>query len=330
MREKINEIKQQFDSDKSSLTPEEIRLKYLSKKGLVTSLFSEFKNVPKEDKKDIGAAVNILKTEIEDAVKSNEGGAEVKKAPAKIDLTLPGRKPKVAKLHPITEVMEDIKTFFKRYGFEIADGPEVEDDFHNFEALNLPKDHPARDMQDTLYITEDTVLRTHTSNVQIRAMEEQKPPIRLIAPGRVFRRDTADATHSPFFHQCEGLVVDENISFGDLKGIIEQFAEYMFGEGVKVRFRTSFFPFTEPSFEYDFSCVFCGGSGCKVCKGIGWIEISGAGMVDPNVFGFVNIDSEKYTGYAFGMGIERIAMLKYKVNDIRLFYENDQRFLNQF
>lgn len=330
MREKIKNIKVQFDTDKATLSMEELRLKFLSKKGLVTSLFSDFKSVPKEDKKDIGQLVNVLKTEIEAFVKSDSSDADVKKSPSKIDLSLPGRKPKMAKLHPITEIMEDIKTFFKRYGFEIADGPEVEDDFHNFEALNLPKDHPARDMQDTLYITEDTVLRTHTSNVQIRAMEDQKPPIRLIAPGRVYRRDTADATHSPFFHQCEGLVVDENISFGDLKGIIEKFAQYMFGDDVKVRFRTSFFPFTEPSFEYDFSCVFCGGSGCKVCKGIGWIEISGAGMVDPNVFGFVNIDSEKYTGYAFGMGIERIAMLKYKVNDIRLFYENDQRFLKQF
>ena len=330
MREKIKNIKTQFDTDKSSLSKEELRLRYLGKKGLVTSLFTDFKSVPKEDKKDVGQLVNVLKTEIEAFVKSDSDEVDVKKSPSKIDLSLPGRKPKIAKLHPITEIMEDIKTFFKRYGFEIADGPEVEDDFHNFEALNLPKDHPARDMQDTLYITEDTVLRTHTSNVQIRAMEEQKPPIRLIAPGRVYRRDTADATHSPFFHQCEGLVVDENVSFGDLKGIIEKFAQYMFGDDVKVRFRTSFFPFTEPSFEYDFSCVFCGGKGCKVCKGIGWIEISGAGMVDPNVFGFVNIDPEKYTGYAFGMGIERIAMLKYKVNDIRLFYENDQRFLKQF
>lgn len=330
MREKIKNIKAQFDTDKTTLSTEELRLKFLSKKGLVTSLFADFKSVPKEDKKDVGQLVNVLKTEIEGFVKSDSNEEEIKKSPSKIDLSLPGRKPKMANLHPITEIMEDIKTFFKRYGFEIADGPEVEDDFHNFEALNLPKDHPARDMQDTLYVTEDTVLRTHTSNVQIRAMEDQKPPIRLIAPGRVYRRDTADATHSPFFHQCEGLVVDENISFGDLKGIIEKFAQYMFGDEVKVRFRTSFFPFTEPSFEYDFSCVFCGGSGCKVCKGIGWIEISGAGMVDPNVFGFVNIDSEKYTGYAFGMGIERIAMLKYKVNDIRLFYENDQRFLKQF
>ena len=330
MLTKINDIKTEFDADSSSLSKEELRLKYLSKKGLISALFASFKDVPKEEKKAVGAAVNVLKSEIETFVKAGRDDEEQKKAPAKIDLSLPGRKPNVAKLHPITQVMEDIKTFFKRYGFEIADGPEIEDDFHNFEALNLPKDHPARDMQDTLYITEETVLRTHTSNVQIRAMEEQKPPIRLIAPGRVFRRDTADATHSPFFHQCEGLVVDETISFGDLKGMIEKFAAYMFGEGVKVRFRTSYFPFTEPSFEYDFSCVFCKGSGCKVCKGIGWIEISGAGMVDPNVFGFVNIDSEKYTGYAFGMGIERIAMLKYKVNDIRLFYENDQRFLNQF
>jgi phenylalanyl-tRNA synthetase alpha chain len=330
MKDKIESINQSFLEDKSTLSFEDIRLKYLSKKGLVTSLFSEFKSLPKEEKKAIGQLVNQLKTEVENFIQGDGGNKKTKKDKSKIDLTLPGRKPSVKKLHPISLVMEDIKKFFKRYGFQIAEGPEVEDDFHNFEALNLPEDHPARDMQDTLYTKNGLLLRTHTSNVQIREMEKQKPPIRLIAPGRVYRRDTADATHSPFFHQVEGLVVDENISFGDLKGIIEEFAKFMFGKDVKVRFRTSFFPFTEPSFEYDFSCVFCGGSGCSVCKHIGWIEIAGAGMVDPNVFGFVNIDSEKYTGYAFGMGIERIAMLKYKVNDIRLFYENDQRFLKQF
>ena len=215
-------------------------------------------------------------------------------------------------------------------GFIVLDGPELESDYYNFEALNIPKSHPARDMQDTLYITEDIVLRTHTSPVQIRVMERQKPPIRMIAPGRVYRRDTPDASHSPFFHQVEGLVVDEGVSFADLKGIIAAFAHRMFGKDIDVRFRPSFFPFTEPSAEYDFSCVFCRGKGCNVCKGTGWMEISGSGMVHPNVFKSVGLDSEKYTGYAFGMGIDRIAMLKYGINDIRLLFENDLRFLNQF
>ncbi|MFC2088342.1 phenylalanine--tRNA ligase subunit alpha, partial [Calditrichota bacterium] len=247
-----------------------------------------------------------------------------------IDLTLPGRKTFIGRMHPLSIVLEEIKRIFYNMGFRVEDGPEIETDFYNFEALNIPKDHPARDMQDTLYITEDIVLRTHTSPVQIRVMQANKPPISIIAPGRVYRRDTPDASHSPFFHQVEGLVVDEGINFGDLKGVITAFAHKMFGSDIKVRFRPSFFPFTEPSAEYDFNCVFCRGKGCKVCKNTGWVEISGAGMVDPNVFDAVGYDSEEYTGYAFGMGVDRIAMLKYGIDDIRLFFENDLRFLNQF
>jgi len=223
-----------------------------------------------------------------------------------------------------------MKSIFYGMGFSVEDGPEIETDYYCFEALNIPKNHPARDMQDTLYITEDVVLRTHTSPVQVRVMEKTQPPVRIIAPGRVYRRDTPDASHSPFFHQVEGLVVDEGICFGDLKGVITAFAHKMFGSDIKVRFRPSFFPFTEPSAEYDFVCVFCRGKGCRVCKNTGWVEISGAGMVDPNVFKYVNYDSEKYTGYAFGMGVDRIAMLKYGIYDIRLFFENDYRFLEQF
>ena len=330
MLDKIESLKKEFLSDKDKIKDlEELRIKYLAKKGKLTELLGLFPQVANEQKKEFGQNVNQLKKEIESFVQNN-ASSSTSSEKANIDLTLPGRKWKSSKLHPISQILLDIKTFFKRYGFKVADGPEIEDDFHNFEALNIPEDHPARDMHDTLFIKSGGLLRSHTSNVQIRTMENEKPPIRIIAPGRVYRNDTPDATHSPFFHQVEGLLVDENVSFADLKGIIENFAEYMFGKGIKVRFRPSYFPFTEPSFEYDFNCPFCKGNGCSVCKQTGWIEISGAGMVDPNVFGFVNIDSEKYTGYAFGMGLDRIAMIKYQIKDIRLFYENDLRFLNQF
>ncbi|MEK7713770.1 MAG: phenylalanine--tRNA ligase subunit alpha, partial [Deltaproteobacteria bacterium] len=233
------------------------------------------------------------------------------------------------KRHPLSIVMDEVVGIFTRIGFSVADGPEIETDYYNFEALNIPRDHPARDMQDTFYISEDIVLRTHTSPVQIRTMERQAPPIRIIAPGSVYRCDS-DVTHSPMFHQVEGLIVDKGISFGDLKGILKTFVGEMFGEDVSLRFRPSFFPFTEPSAEVDIQCVLCRGDGCRVCSGTGWLEIMGCGMVDPAVFNFVKYDPEIYTGFAFGMGIERIAMLKYKINDIRLFFENDVRFLNQF
>lgn len=329
MIDDIKEIEKLFNIDKSTLTAEEIRVKYLSKKGVLTSLLKRISEVPVEDRKQFGISGNELKNKIDDFIKGASENIHIKK-PANIDLTLPGRKLNFGNLHPLTIVLNDIKRFFKRYGFSVADGPEIETDFYNFEALNIPQDHPARDMHDTLFTNVEKLLRSHTSNVQIRKMEKNSPPIRVIAPGRVYRKDTPDATHSPVFHQVEGLVVDEGVSFADLKGIIESFAEFMFGGGVKVRFRPSYFPFTEPSFEYDFNCPFCKGNGCRVCKFTGWIEISGAGMVDPNVFGFVNIDSEKYTGYAFGMGLERIAMIRHQVKDIRAFYENDLRFLKQF
>ena len=329
MIDKVKELDEQFEKDLNTLNSEEIRIKYLSKKGELTSLLKRITEVDVQDRKDFGIAGNELKKKIELSISGTKND-ESKEKVAKIDLTLPGRKLDLANLHPLTQVLNDIKRFFKRYGFSIADGPEIETDFYNFEALNIPQDHPARDMHDTLFTNIELLLRSHTSNVQIRKMEKQKPPIRVIAPGRVYRKDTPDATHSPVFHQVEGLVVDEGVSFADLKGIIEAFAKYMFGAGVKVRFRPSYFPFTEPSFEYDFNCPFCKGKGCRVCKHTGWIEISGAGMVDPNVFSFVNIDSEKYTGYAFGMGLERIAMIRHQVSDIRSFYENDVRFLKQF
>lgn len=331
----IKNIDREFEALKNQIKTkvdlEDFRVKFLGRKGKLATLFADLKNVASEEKPRVGKELNILKQKIEaalDDMKSNLKHSEPQKS--QIDLSLPGRKPWAGHKHPLTSILNEIKTIFKSLGFAVKDGPEIETDFYNFEALNIPRDHPARDMQDTLYITEDVVLRTHTSPVQVRVMKNQQPPIRIIAPGRVYRRDTPDASHSPFFHQVEGLVVDEGISFGDLKGVISAFAHRMFGSEIKVRFRPSFFPFTEPSAEYDFLCVFCKGKGCRVCKNTGWVEISGAGMVDPHVFKNVGYDTEKYTGYAFGMGIDRIAMLKYNIDDIRLFFENDMRFLTQF
>ncbi len=330
--EKIrNEFLQESKAFKSLQDLEQFRVKFLGRKGLISSAFDRMGEIPKEERPMFGKALNELKKELEaqyQALMNRFKQAEEKKQ--RLDLTLPGRKPFVGGRHPLLKVADEIKDIFRSLGFSIEDGPEIENDFYNFEALNIPKTHPARDMQDTLYITDDILLRTHTSPVQIRVMKRQKPPIQMIAPGRVYRRDTPDASHSPFFHQVEGLVVDEGITFADLKGVIQAFARRMFGKDVKVRFRPSFFPFTEPSAEYDFSCVFCGGKGCRVCKNTGWMEISGAGMVHPNVFKAAGVDPEKYTGYAFGMGIDRIAMIKYGIDDIRIFFENDVRFLNQF
>jgi phenylalanyl-tRNA synthetase alpha chain len=335
MQEQIDKIKKSFTDELSRAQDiaaiENIRSRYLSRKGMIAALFGELKEVPASERPKMGQAVNELKTALQsqfdqkkESLTGAAGDAE------KPDLTLPGRRMYTGRRHPLTSTLEEIKFIFLSMGFNVEDGPEIETDYYNFEALNMPRDHPARDMQDTLYITDDIVLRTHTSPVQIRVMEKNLPPVRIIAPGRVYRRDTPDASHSPFFHQVEGLVVDEGINFGDLKGVITAFAHKMFGSDIKVRFRPSFFPFTEPSAEYDFLCVFCHGKGCRVCKNTGWVEISGAGMVDPNVFGYVNYDMEKYTGYAFGMGIDRIAMLKYGINDIRMFFDNDMRFLSQF
>jgi phenylalanyl-tRNA synthetase alpha chain len=334
MLDRIRDLKEKFKTDISRVKTlpevEKIRIKYLSRKGEVAELFARLKDVNATDRPQIGKVLNEIKTHLSRELENLQSGWQRKTDKKALDLTLPGRRPFTGRKHPLTKILDEIKTIFLGMGFKIEDGPEIETDYYNFEALNMPKNHPSRDMQDTLYITEDIVLRTHTSPVQIRVMEQSKPPVRIIAPGRVYRRDTPDASHSPFFHQVEGLVVDEGINFGDLKGVITAFAHKMFGSDIRVRFRPSFFPFTEPSAEYDFICVFCRGKGCRVCKNTGWVEISGAGMVDPNVFDYVNYDSEKYTGYAFGMGIDRIAMLKYGIHDIRLFFENDIRFLEQF
>jgi phenylalanyl-tRNA synthetase alpha chain len=330
----IEKLKKKFNNDLSridSLTQlDNVKIQYMSRKGEVADIFNHMKDVAPDDRPQVGKSLNELKSYINNEIEKFQAGLQKKSTDSKLDLTLPGRKPFVGRKHPLTQTLDEMKSIFYGMGFSVEDGPEIETDYYCFEALNMPKNHPARDMQDTLYITEEIVLRTHTSPVQIRVMEKTTPPVRIIAPGRVYRRDTPDASHSPFFHQVEGLVVDEGICFGDLKGVITAFAHKMFGSDIKVRFRPSFFPFTEPSAEYDFICVFCRGKGCRVCKNTGWVEISGAGMVDPNVFKHVNYDSEKYTGYAFGMGVDRIAMLKYGIYDIRLFFENDYRFLEQF
>jgi phenylalanyl-tRNA synthetase alpha chain len=335
MLEKIKQLQEEFKRKLSSVSVrddiERLRIEYLSRKGQVASLFNELSDLPKEIRPKTGQALNQLKQILQEEINSRLNAmTENREKKEILDLTLPGRRFPRGRKHPLTIVLDEIKSIFKNMGFRVEDGPEIENDYYNFEALNIPRNHPARDMQDTLYITEDIVLRTHTSPVQIRVMEKTKPPVRIIAPGRVYRRDTPDASHSPFFHQVEGLVVDDGINFADLKGVIAAFARKMFGSDTKVRFRPSYFPFTEPSAEYDFNCVFCGGKGCRVCKNTGWMEISGAGMVDPNVFESVGYDAEKYTGYAFGMGVDRIAMIKYGIDDIRLFFENDMRFLEQF
>jgi phenylalanyl-tRNA synthetase alpha chain len=335
MLDKIKKLEKEFIAEialvKEKETLEKLRVKYLGRKGSLSDLFNGLSDVPKESRPEMGQMLNnvknLIRNEYEKLLIALSDKNEIE---TKLDLTLPGRKPFIGSKHPLTIILDEIKFIFQGLGFRVEDGPEIETDYYNFEALNIPPNHPARDMQDTLYIDDNIVLRTHTSPVQIRIMEKNNPPIRIIAPGRVYRKDSPDASHSPFFHQVEGLVVDEGITFSDLKGVITAFAHKMFGSDIKVRFRPSFFPFTEPSAEYDINCIFCKGKGCKVCKNTGWIEISGAGMVDPNVFQAVHYDSEKYSGYAFGMGIDRIAMLKYGIEDIRLFFENDLRFLAQF
>ena len=313
---------------------QDVRVRFLGKKGELTAIMKEMGRLSTEERPIIGALANRVKEEVEALFASRQQSvreSEIARrlASERIDVTLPGRSSFVGTRHPITLVTEEICEIFSALGFGVEEGPEVEKDFYNFEALNMPKDHPARDMQDTFYISDDVVLRTHTSPVQIRTMLRQAPPVRVIAPGTVYRRDS-DITHSPMFHQIEGFLVDRHVTFGDLKGILTAFVTQMFGRNVGVRFRPSFFPFTEPSAEVDIQCVICGGRGCRVCKNSGWLEILGSGMIDPEVFHSVNYDSEAYSGFAFGMGLERIAMLKYGVNDLRLFFENDLRFLRQF
>ena len=311
-----------------------IRTKYIGRKGLLTGLLRNIAQVPDAEKPLFGKLCNELKnllnTKIEEALQRQ---AIRKKEDVllkeKIDVTLPGSVIKCGRIHPVIQVRREICAIFASFGFSVVEGPEIELDYYNFEALNIPKDHPARDMQDTFYIEDNIVLRTHTSPVQVRIMEKIQPPLRILSPGKVYRRDS-DVSHTPMFHQIEGLLVDKGVSFGDLKGILTAFLKKIFGEGTTLRFRPSFFPFTEPSAEVDIRCVMCGGRGCRVCGQSGWLEILGSGMVDPAVFQNVNYDSEEYSGFAFGLGLERIAMLKYGISDIRLFFENDIRFLKQF
>lgn len=311
-----------------------VRTKYLGRKGLLTGLLRNIAQVPDEDKPLFGKRCNevkeLLTARIEDVLKLKScRKKEDILLKEKIDVTLPGRFIPCGRIHPVIQVRREICAIFASFGFSVVEGPEIELDYYNFEALNIPKDHPARDMQDTFYIEENIVLRTHTSPVQVRIMEKLQPPVRILSPGRVYRPDS-DISHTPMFHQIEGLLVDRGVSFGDLKGILTAFLKKVFGEKTALRFRPSFFPFTEPSAEVDIRCVICSGRGCRVCKQSGWLEILGSGMVDPAVFKNVGYDPEVYTGFAFGLGLERIAMLKYGISDIRLFFENDIRFLRQF
>jgi phenylalanyl-tRNA synthetase alpha chain len=338
MKEQLETILQQALEDIGGVFSEaelqDIRVKYLGKKGVLTSVMKGIGALSPEERPVIGQVVNNVRTQLEEkiedaliSVRSTRKALMLEKE--RIDVTLPGRSRMVGGKHPITLVTEEITEIFAALGFQVAEGPEIELDYYNFEALNFPKDHPARDMQDTFFIDDNILLRTHTSPVQIRTMLKHAPPVRIIAPGTVYRCDS-DATHSPMFHQVEGLMVDHGISFGDLKGILSIFVNQLFGKGTGMRLRPSFFPFTEPSAEVDIACVICKGKGCRVCKNTGWLEILGAGMVDPEVYRHVHYDPETISGFAFGMGIERIAMLKYGINDMRLLFENDLRFLRQF
>jgi len=341
MQELIQKLAKELDetvaTGKDSL--ESFRLKFISKKGVISQLFDEFRELSGEEKKKVGKALNELKQAAEaklkllqESLESNAGEGDVS-----IDFTLPSTQNKIGNLHPLNLTRYKIIQIFERLGFNVADGPEIEDDWHNFSALNFPENHPAREMQDTFFVekgngegSQDILLRTHTSNVQIRLMQKQKPPIRSIMPGRVYRNEAISARAHCFFHQVEGLYVDKNVSFADLKQTLYHFAKEMYGKDIQIRFRPSFFPFTEPSAEIDISCLICHGKGCTVCKHSGWVEIAGSGMVHPNVLRNCDIDPEEFTGFAFGMGIERVTQLKYRVNDLRLYSENDIRFLKQF
>lgn len=312
----------------------EVKTRYLGRKGLLTGLLRNIGNVSPEERPLFGKQSNEVKEILTEKIEAALSGIKVIEkgdilARERVDVTLEGRRIKPGKLHPVTQVKNEICSIFASFGFSVVEGPEVELDYYNFEALNIPKDHPARDMQDTFYIEDNIVLRTHTSPVQVRTMLKQAPPVRILSPGRVYRPDS-DVSHTPMFHQIEGLLVDKGISFADLKGILTVFLQEVFGAGTRLRFRPSFFPFTEPSAEVDIQCVMCRGEGCRVCGQTGWLEILGSGMVDPEVFKNVGYDPEEYTGFAFGLGLERIAMLKYGISDIRLFFENDWRFLEQF
>ena len=334
--EKIRQAaKEALDSFESKEQIEEARIKYLGKKGELTAILKQMGKLSAEERPVIGQLANEIRADIEAKIAAKS--EELKKAELakrledeKLDVTMPGTEVSIGHKHPLSIVLDEIKEIFMGMGFDVAEGPEVEYDYYNFEALNIPKDHPARDTQDTFYIDDNIVLRTQTSPVQIRFMEQHKPPFRMIAPGRVFRSDAVDATHSPLFHQIEGLVVDKGVSMADLKGTLEAFAKRLYGEDTKIRLRPHHFPFTEPSCEIDVSCFACGGKGCRFCKGEGWIEILGCGLTHPHVLQAGGIDSEKYSGFAFGIGLERLVMFRFNIDDMRLLYENDLRFLGQF
>ncbi len=338
MREQIENIRMQvekeLDQAQTERDVEEIRIRYLGRKGAVTGLLKGLKDVPKDERPVLGNFLNTLKKDLEDKIsgsleKFTRRQREKRLGTERIDVTLPGRRIPLGAKHPISQTTEKVVEIFSSLGFSLAEGPEVELDYYNFEALNIPKYHPARDMHDTFYFSDEVLLRTHTSPVQVRVMEKQPPPVRIICLGKVYRRDS-DVSHTPMFHQVEGLLVDKGVSFGDLKGILTVFVHKMFGAETQVRFRPSFFPFTEPSAEVDIQCVMCQGEGCRVCSHTGWLEILGSGMVNPAVFRMVGYNPEEITGFAFGMGIERIAMLTFGIDDIRLLFENDVRFLRQF
>ena len=338
MKEELEKLRSEVIISISQASTEkelsEIRVGVLGRKGSLTQLLKRLGTLPEEDRREIGKRANQVKGDLEKRVEETllqiqERERREALEKEKIDVTLPGRRVPAGKRHPLTRILDEIIDIFSRLGFEVAEGPEVELDYYNFEALNIPKGHPAREMQATFFISEEVVLRTHTSPMEVRTMEKHPPPVRIISPGPAYRRDS-DPTHSPMFHQVEGLLVDKGITFADLKGVLTVFVHQMFGKETRLRFRPSFFPFTEPSAEIDIECFICGGKGCGVCSNTGWLEILGSGMTDPAVFGFVDYDPEEVTGFAFGMGVERIAMLKYGINDIRLFFTNDLRFLKQF
>lgn len=337
MKELLKRIQEnaQAQLDAADADLEQIRVKFLGKKGELTAVLRGMGGLSAEERPVIGQLANEVRANIEAALNKKaaerkEKALQMKLEAEKLDVTMPGTAPKMGHNHPLTLVQRQMEDIFLGMGFTIAEGPEVEYDYYNFQALNIPENHPARDTQDTFYITDKVLLRSQTSPVQARVMEKQQPPIRIISPGRVYRSDAVDATHSPLFHQMEGLVVDRDITMGDLKGTLEIFAKAMFGEETRIRFRPHHFPFTEPSAEVDVSCFICGGKGCRFCKNEGWIEILGAGMVHPNVLRNCDIDPEKYSGFAFGLGIERVVLLKYHINDMRMLYENDVRFIEQF
>jgi phenylalanyl-tRNA synthetase alpha chain len=335
MKEQLLEVEKKAIEELESIDDvsglDRFRIAYLGKKGILTSFMKKLGELSPHERPEYGKQVNLVKQNLSgrfEKVRDKLLSLQDKESRF-IDLTLPGREPRQGHFHPITTVIQEVCQIFTRMGFNIVTGPNVELDYYNFEALNIPRDHPARDMQDTFYISDNIVLRTHTSPIQVRVMEKQKPPVSVIAPGKVYRRDS-DVSHTPMFHQVEGLLVDTGVSLGDLKGTLTSFVHQMFGSDTALRFRPSFFPFTEPSAEVDIQCVICRGKGCRTCSQTGWLEILGSGMVDPEVYGFVDYDPEIYSGYAFGMGIERIAMLKYGIDDIQLFFKNDMRFLRQF